>query len=412
MPPRHGKSELGSVHFPAWAVGRDKNKNIIEASYSSDLSTDFGRQTRNLINSNKYQHIFDTKLSEDSQAKGKWNTNGRGAYNAVGVGGATTGKGADILIIDDPLKNRQDADSPVIRETAWSWYRSTARTRLSPDGAIILIMTRWHDDDLAGRLLKSEGAEEWDILELPAIATKDEEYRKIGEALWADHFTLDHLEKTKRDLGSYEWSSLYQQNPIDEENQEFKKEWIKSITWEEVERMNTRRFLTVDTAVSQSASADFTGIVRNFVNQENKWHLIAYKAKINPHELIQTLFTLHAKDNYEKIGVEKTIYLQAIKPFLDEEMRKRNVFLPIFELDHQQTHKETRIRSLIPRYQSGSIYHIERQCNDLEDEMLRFPKSSHDDVIDSLAYQSQIAEKAYGEEYHHTPIFADPVTGY
>ncbi len=394
LPPRHGKSEIASVQFPAWLIGKNKNRHIIQASYSGDLATDFGRQVRNLIKSKEYQNIFNTTLAEDSDAKGKWNTNGRGAYNAVGVGGATTGKGADFLIIDDPIKNRQDAESEVIRKNIWGWYTSTARTRLSPDGVIILIMTRWHDDDLVGSILKGENADKWTIINLPAIAEKDEEFRKQGEALWANHFSLENLLETKKDIGSYDWSALYQQNPIDEESQEFKKSYFKEREWSEVEKLNTRKFLTIDTAISQKASADFTGLCENWVDGENKWNLKAWRMKINPKELIDLLFTLYASRKYEKIGIEKTVYLDAIKPFLDEEMRKRNVFLPIVELLHNQTRKETRIRGLIPRYESTSIFHIKGECSDLEEEALRFPKGVHDDVLDATAYQLQLAESA------------------
>lgn len=389
MIPTHN-SELCSIQFPAWVIGRDKDRNIIQASYSADLATDFGRQTRNLIASQEYQNVFpDTKLSEDSQAKGKWNTNGRGAYNAVGVGGATTGKGADFLIIDDPIKNRQDADSEVIRESQWGWYRSTARTRLSPEGAIILVLTRWHDDDLAGRILKGDNASLWKIIKFPAIAVEDEPNRKKGQALWANHFTLPILEETRRDLGSYEWSALYQQEPIDEESQEFKRGWFRKITAAEVEAKNTNKFITIDTAVSQSTSADYTAIIRNFVDADNRWNIRTWRGKISPLELIDMVFNLYQLDRPTKIGIEKTIYLQALKPFLDEEMRRRGIFLPIVELQHNSAHKQTRIRGLIPRYESGSINHVEGECRELEEELLRFPKAIHDDLADALAYQLQ-----------------------
>jgi hypothetical protein len=388
--PTHN-SEIGSIQFPAWLMGRNSNRNIIEASYSGDLATDFGRQTRNLIKTKKYQNVFKgVTLAEDSEAKGKWNTNGKGAYNAVGVGGATTGKGADFLIIDDPIKNRQDAESETIRENVWDWYRSTARTRLSPNGAIVLIITRWHDDDLAGRIL-NKNPNGWEIIKFPAIAEEDEEHRKQGEALWADFFTKEILEETRADIGNYEFSALYQQNPLDEESQEFHKHWFKDREWEEVTRLNTRRFLTIDTAISAKASADFTGFCDNSVDPDKHWNLKAWKMKLNPKDLIDMLFTLHRDRQYETIGIEKTIYLDTLKPFLDEEQIKRNTFLPITQLKHNQQAKELRIRALIPRYEAGGVFHIKNECKDLEHEMLRFPKGVHDDVLDATAYQIQIA---------------------
>jgi len=399
MPPRHGKSEIASIQFPSWFIGRNPEKSIIAASYAGDLALDFGRKTRDLVHSKEYGYIFSgVKLKEDSQAAGRWATNKGGSYIAAGVGGALTGRGADVFLIDDPVKNREEADSEVLREKTWDWYRSTVRTRLSPKGAIVVVQTRWHDDDLVGRLLSSENAKEWEVIEFPAIATQTEEFRKIGDALWEDQYSLEILQDIKRELGSYEWSSLYQQQPVDEEAQEFKKEMFKERRWDEVEKLSTRRFLTIDTAVSQKAAADFTGICDNRVDDQNFWNLRAWRKKLTPMQLIDMLFSLHEVNHYEKIGIEKTIYLQAIKPFLDEEMRKREKFLPVVELDHKQVNKHTRIRGLLARYESGSVFHVKEECRDLEEELLRFPKARNDDVSDATAYQLQLAEKSYGAE--------------
>jgi len=395
LPPRHGKSEICSIQFPAWFIGRNPDKSIIATSYSSELATDFGRQVRNLVDSDEYKHLFETRLAEDSTARGRWSTDKGGMYYAVGVGGSVTGRGADVLLIDDPIKNRQDADSPVIRNSVWSWYTSTARTRLSPTGSIVIINTRWHDADLSGMILASENKDLWDVVDFPAIATQDEQFRKEGEPLWGNRYTLENLLEIKKDIGSFEWASLYQQTPIDADSQEFKKDWFRPAKWEDVEKLNTSRYITVDTAVSQSDSADYTGVIRNYVDRENKWYIKADAYKINPTELIDLLFKLYEEDRPEKIGIEKTIYLQAIKPFIDEECRKRNKFLPIVELQHNQKSKETRIRGLIPRYESKSIFHIEGRCSALEEQLLRFPKGINDDVVDALAYQSQIAVAPY-----------------
>lgn len=399
MPPRSGKSQLTTINFPAWYLGRRPQKEIITISYSGELAVDFGSKTRDLVDNEIYQLIFNVRLKEDEQAKGKWRTTHGGSYISVGVGGAITGRGADVLLIDDPIKNREEADSEVYRNKVWGFYTSTAYTRLNPQAAIIVILTRWHLDDLAGRLLKaqSEGGDQWEVIEFPAIALADEKYRLRGEALWKDRYSLETLAKIRKTIGIYDWSALYQQKPILIENQEFKPHWFKKRTIDDVLRLETRSFITVDTAISEKASADFTGIVRNFVDRENKWNIRVKRLRVNPKELIDTLFQLNDQDKPEKIGIEKTIYLQALKPFLDDEMRKRNKFLPIVELEHYQTAKETRIRGLIPRYDSYSIFHIENECTDLEDELLSFPKGAHDDVLDALAYQLQIAEAPIGE---------------
>lgn len=229
-----------------------------------------------------------------------------------------------------------------------------------------------------------------------------------GEPTWPSKYAMTDeeaegtdkisLEDKKRQLGSTDFNAEMMNQPIDEETQEFKKELFIPISWEDVLAKRTRNFITVDTAVSERAEGDFTGITRNYVDEQNKWHLKAARYKFSPKDLIELLFILHKEDRPEKIGIEKTIYLQAIKPFLDEECRKRNTFLPIVELEHAQVNKHTRIRGLLPRYESKSVFHIRGEAGDLEEEMLRFPRSVHDDVMDSAAYQVQIAEPPAGEE--------------
>jgi len=402
MPPRHGKSELVSIQFPPWIIGKNKDRNIIQASYASDLAMDFGRQVRNQIADPHYQNLFDVTLAEDSKAKGKWNTNGRGAYNAVGIGGAVTGKGADFLIIDDYCKNRQDAESSVIRESTYEWYTSTARTRLSPDGAIIILATRWHDDDLIGRILKKPDADKWEVINLPAIAIEDEQFRKQGEALWADHFTLDSLKEIKADIGTYDWSSLYQCSPLDADSQEFKKEMFQ---YKEPNQIpdDTKCWITIDPAVKEHDSADYTGIIINRVDLENNWYIKSQHERINSAKLIDKIFELWRKERPEAIGIEETTYYDAVYPFLKLEMIKRNIFPIIYGLKHHGTKKETRIRGLIPRYEGKKIFHLVGQCDALEEEELRFPKGINDDILDALAYQEQIckppvAEKTYIED--------------
>lgn len=389
LPPRHSKSEMVSVSFPPWVLGRDKNKSIIATSYSDGLASGFGRQARNIVDSPEYQRIFDTKLAEDSKSKSQWNTNGRGTYNAVGVGGSVTGKGADILIIDDPIKNRQDAESATIRESIFDWYRSTARTRLSPTGAIILCLTRWHDDDLAGRLLE-EDPEGWEVISLPAIAEEDEQYRSEGEALWPDQFNLENLKQTKKDVGLYEWSALYQQNPISSETQEFSKSFFKSVAKRQVDELITSCFITIDPAVKEKDTADYTGTVINWVDTDSNWHIKAERSRMNSAKLIEHIFDLWKTYKPDGIGIEETTFMSAIYPFLELEMKRRNVFPIIYPLKHGGREKNLRIRGLIPRYEAGTIFHIDGECKPLEEEELRFPKGKHDDVVDALAYMDQI----------------------
>lgn len=388
MPPRNGKSEQCSIQFPAWILGKKPQTKIIMASYSEELATDFGRKTRNLVNTREYKNIFNIGLAMDSKSAGRWNTDKGGYYVATGIGGAATGKGADVLIVDDPHKNRKEADSPLKRKEVLEWWRSTAKTRLSPDGATILVLTRWHDADLAGSVLDDS----WDILELKAIAEEDEQFRKKDEALWPNKFSLEWLMQQKKDIGSFEFSSLYQQTPLDPDHAEFKSKYFKKITKEELRQKHTEAFLTVDTAVSKSTSSDYTGFIDNFVDTDQNWNIKAERRKLDAAELISELFTRHALRKYTQIGIEETVFYQAIQPFLQQEQIRRGTFLPIVPLKHNQTAKELRIRGLLPRYEAGVIYHIEDECEDLESELLRFPKSTHDDLSDSLAYQQQIVQ--------------------
>lgn len=401
VPPRHGKSELCSIGFPAWYLGRNPQKEIITISYSAELALDFGSKTRALVNSEAYPYIFNVTLKEDEQAKAKWRTNKGGSYTSVGVGGAITGRGANILLFDDPIKNREEAESEVYREKVWQFFTSTAFTRLEPGGVVVVILTRWHVDDLAGRILaNAELSKRCKIIHFPAIAEKQEDFRKVGDALWPERFNVAALTEIKNTVGPYDWSALYQGSPILTERQEFKPQWFQPILESQVQGMNCRRFLTIDTAMSKKAQADSTGFCDNRVNTQNFWHLKAWNMKLSPEELVNLIFTLNTRaiqegTPYEAIGIEKTAYLEGLKPFLESEQRKRDTFLPIVELQHKQVNKEIRIRGLIPRYASKSVYHIEGQCKVLEEEMAQFPMGLHDDVLDAVAYQLQIADSAY-----------------
>lgn len=386
MPPRHGKSELSSIQFPAWILGKKPKTKIIMSSYNDNLATDFGRRTRNLVDTQEYRNVFNIRLAKDSSSAGRWNTDKGGYYVSVGIGGAATGKGADILIIDDPHKNRKEAESPVKRKEVLEWYRSTAKTRLSPEGAVILILTRWHDADLAGLILDDS----WTVVEFKAIAEQDEEHRKAGEALWESKFSRVWLEQQKKDIGTFEFSSLYQQTPLDAEHAEFKKSYFKTVTKEKVREKYFEAFLTIDTAVSKAASADYTGLIDNFVDTDQKWNISASQVKIDTAELIKLIFEKHATNRYTRIGIESTVLYQAIYPFLIEEQQKRNIYLPLTAVKHNGIAKEIRIRGLLPRYEGGGINHIEGECDALETELIRFPKSTHDDLSDALAYQAQI----------------------
>lgn len=395
LPPRHGKSEQASVRLPPWYLGTFPTKEIIVASYSGDLASTFGSKARDLMKTVEYKNVFDVQLSEDTKAKDHWTTSAGGGYTATGIGGSVTGKGADLFVVDDPHKDRKEAESKVMRDAVWDFYTSVAETRMSPNGKKIVIQTRWHDDDLAGRILKREkdDPESDRVLHInfPAIAKTQEQFRSVGEALWPGRWGLDKLTKKKANIGSREFNALYQGDPVDDNSSYFKRKDFRVITEKEVERKQTLRFLTIDSALTKKDDNCPTGFVDNRVDFENFWNLRAWRKWLSPKELMDEIFDLQQLNKYDAIGVEKTLFAMALQEFYEIEMRRRDIFLPLTYLSHNNTSKDVRARGVAPRYESHSVLHIEGQCDSLEDELVRWPSGEYRDLVDALAYQKDFA---------------------
>lgn len=298
----------------------------------------------------------------------------------------------DCLILDDIETNKTKDSAAYTKQVAD--HISEAMAGMSTDGFMLYL----------GNYISEAG----NIQHLFDRAKTDDQIRVRnipvvidGKPAWESKYVMTDeevgetgkvsIEAKRTQLGSLVFSYEMMNQPIDDTLAEFKKEYESSITQQEVDRMKTRRFVTIDTAVSKADSADYTGITINYVNTENIWHLKSFRVKYNPKELIDYLFTVWRTVSPETIGIEKTVYLQAVKPFLDDAMRDRGVFMHITELNHNQTAKETRIRGLIPRWESQSIIFIENECNDLRNEMRTFPRGQHDDTLDSAQYQQQVA---------------------
>lgn len=402
VPPRHGKSELATIKFPAWALGKDPSIPFIVTSYGADLAEDFGLKTRDLINSPAYRAIFPTRLRKDTRAKGRWlvRTEGQdgimeeahGSYTAVGVGGAITGRGAKIAIIDDPLKNRQDAESAVMRKTVWDWYTSTLYTRLEGFGAVILIMTRWHMDDLAGQLMahsqklrdSGESYDDWEVIEFPAIADVDEPHRKAGDPLWPEKFTIENLQAIKKQVGIYDWAALYQQNPVLSETQEFKKDSFRYYEQSDLRLMDLRYYTLVDPAISQKRNADNTVVltVAKEVNGPRIFRIREDAGKFTPSQTVDLIF-MHQHDYRSEVWIETVAYQAALKFAVEEEQRRKQSYFVINEI-RTKAPKEVKIRGLLPLYQAGVIYHLASDF-DYELEALQFPRGRHDDRLDCMA---------------------------
>lgn len=404
MPPRNGKSDTSTQKFPSWVLGKDPSLPIMVSSYSDDLATDFGMLTRNIMTSDAYGAMFDTKLRADAKAKGKWITSGGGSYTAVGVGGALTGRGFKIGIIDDPFKNREEANSPIVRESRYNWYRSTFYTRAEGASMIVFIMTRWHEDDLAGKVLKDsqeakargEPYDDWEVIEFKAIATEDDEHRKEGQPLWPAKFPLSQLLTIKSTIGSFEFSALYQQTPVDEENRKFKQTWFKYRPYEEVQNLQTYNIMTIDPRGKDDVKTgtDFIGITVNFIDPDNNWNFMSERVKLGATQLIDLMFTNWSRYHLHKIGIEDNQFTQGLMVSIRNEMKLRGVYMNIELMKHGGQQKELRIETLVPRYENGQIFHLthggQNQCVDLEDELKFFPKAANDDASDSAAYQNFI----------------------
>jgi hypothetical protein len=282
MPPRHGKSELVSRYFPAWYLGTFPDRRVILAGYEADFAAGWGGKARDLLD--QHGAAFGVRVRAESSARHRWDITGHsGGMLTAGVGGPLTGRGADVLIIDDPIKNAEEAHSATYRERAWDWYRSVAYTRLEPRGGVILIATRWHDDDLVGRVLQAE-PDRWRVLSLPAVAEEaDPLGRRAGEALWPVRYPISALEATRRVVGEYWWSAQYQQRPSPAGGGIFKRSWFRSfrdlgeayqLDDALLPKDRCRRFCTVDLAVSTSTRADYTVIATWAVTPTNDLLLI------------------------------------------------------------------------------------------------------------------------------------------
>lgn len=402
MPPRHGKSMEASEYFPAYYLGHHPTHQVMHASYSQELVDGFGRKVRNQLKDELYQLIFPgTQLSDDSAAANKFNTVQGGAYFAVGVGGSATGRGAHLLLIDDPVKDREEADSDRMRQNLKDWYTSVAYTRLMPGGAIVVIQTRWHEDDLSGWLLKDHAHENWEVLNLPAWDCDD----NPTEALWPEAYPIDRLRQIKATLPPRDWQALYMQRPRAGTGADFKRGWLNHYT--QVQPSTMFKIILVDPSsgerskVKGATDADYTSMwVVGLGSDENYYILDMVRDRLNLTERTEMLFRLHRKwkpgqVRYERYGMMSDV--QHIKA----EMNRRSYRFSITEVGGQ-TKKEERIRRLVPLFQQGRVWLPESlnytqgdgKQRDLvhdfiEDEYLAFPVGRHDDMLDAL---SRIAE--------------------
>jgi hypothetical protein len=381
MPPRHGKSELASKRFPAWCLGRDPKRQIIAASYNSDLANDFGRNVRNLVAEPEFAEVFPgVTLAPDSQAANRMNTNHGGTYVAAGVGTAVTGRGAHIALIDDPFKDREEADSERRRDLVWDWYRSTLYTRLMPGGAIVLIQTRWHEDDLAGRLLE-DGTDKWDVLELPAL-------NKDNEALWPEWYPQDTLERIKKAIGPREWSALYQQQPQPDEGTFFQRVWFG--TWDKLPK-DIRYYGTSDYAVTDGAGDYTVHRIWGIDSEGDVCRVDGWRGQTASDEWIERKLDLIARYKPLAWFGEGGVIQKAVEPMLRRRMRERKVFCRLEWLP-SVADKPTRARSFQAMAASGRVKF--EPGADISEHLV-FPAGKNDDDVDCSSLIGRAIDQAH-----------------
>ena len=383
MPPRHTMSEFASYLLPAWLIGKNPTLKIIQTTHTAELAVRFGRKVRNLMELDLYKAIFpDVELRVDSKAAGRWETEQGGEYYAAGVGGAITGRGADLLIIDDP-HSEQDALSETAMESAYEWYTSGPRQRLQPGGSIVVVMTRWSLKDLTGKLIKAQGSDvmsdQWDMIEFPAILPSD-------NILWPEFWKKEELLKVKASLSLAKWNAQWQQNPTAEEGAIIKKEWWN--VWESKTVPPVSYIMqSYDTAFSKKETADYSAITTWGIFQPQEGgpdHIILLDARKGRWDFPELKST--AKEEYKYWEPDMVIIeAKASGTPLTDELRTMGI--PVINYTPSKGRdKHTRMHMVAPIFESGMVWAPDKKFSeDVIEECVAFPNGDNDDYCDSMS---------------------------
>lgn len=383
MPPRHTKSEFSSYLLPAFIMGRKPKTKIIQATHTGELAVRFGRKVRNLMDGEAYKQIFpDVALRADSKAAGRWDTDHGGEYFAVGVGGAMTGRGADLLIIDDP-HSEQDALSELAMENAWDWYTSGPRQRLQPGGAIVIVMTRWNTKDLTARLVKAQSshkADRWEIIEFPAILPS-------GNPLWPGFWKLEELLAVKASLSPQKWQAQWQQQPTNDEGAILKRDWWR--VWPSEEPPPVEYIIqSYDTAYSKKETADFSVITTwgvFYPDQDSGPNIILLDVTRGRWDFPE--LKRIAKEQYDQWQPDNVlIEAKATGITLQQELRRVGIPVTMYSPGGRRAgqDKVSRAHSVAPILEAGMVWAPDTEwAEELVEECAAFPNGDNDDMVDS-----------------------------
>ena len=379
MPPRHTKSEFASFLLPAWMVGRNPKLKIIQATHTGELAVRFGRKAKTLIDSDEYRKVFETSLREDSQAAGRWETAQGGEYFAAGVGGAITGRGADLLIIDDP-HSEQDAMSASAFDNAYEWYTSGPRQRLQPGGQIVLVMTRWSKKDLTGVLLNNQKevkGDQWDVVEFPAIIDH--------EPVWPEYWKIDELESVQATLPVAKWNAQWMQKPTSEEGAIIKREWWQ--IWDKDELPYVEYVIqSYDTAFLKKETADYSAITTwgvFYPNEDSKPNLILMDTVKDRFEFPELRRVALDQYNYWKPDMV-IVEQKASGTPLTHELRQMDIPVMTFT-PSRGNDKHVRVNTCAPLFEAGLIWAPDMKfAEEVVEECAAFPHGDHDDLVDSM----------------------------
>jgi len=408
MPPRHAKSTMGSQFFPAWFLGTFPDRRVILTSYEAEFAASWGRKARNILQ--EYgPSLFNIAVSQKSSASHRWDIADRdGGMITAGAGGAVTGYGGGLIIVDDPIKNAEDANSPTIRRKIWEWWQSTLYTRLEPNGSIVLIQTRWHRDDLGGHLLREmkAGGEQWEVISLPALAIDgmpDPIGRRPGEALWTERFDRERLLVLKNSLDRYWWEALYQQAPVPQGGAEWPDEYFGEHIWFEKwpEHMTVKTVALDPSKGRDSKTSDYSAIVRLGRDEEGTLYCEADLERRDISRIV--VDTLKHCDEFkpDALAIESNQFQQLLVTDIEEAGKGMAQQPPIIEIHNYSISKAIRIRRIGP-YLSRKAIRFKQNSKGtalLVDQLRDFPNNDHDDGPDGLEMALRTAIEIFNGKY-------------